>query len=95
METIRAHAFVTGRVQGVFFRATTADEAASIGGLAGYVANLPDGRVEVVCEGPKELVERLVAWLWHGPPMAKVTDVKVTWEPPVGNLAVFSVAYRR
>ena len=95
MEKIRAHAYVTGIVQGVFFRATTEEEAQRIGGLTGWVRNLPDGRVEVVCEGTKEKVERLTAWLWHGPPSAHVSDVNLTWSEPTGEYSDFRIAYGR
>ncbi|MBI5815560.1 MAG: acylphosphatase [Nitrospinae bacterium] len=95
MENVKANAFVSGLVQGVFFRATTSEEANRIGGLSGWVRNLPDGRVEVMCEGPKEKVERLVAWLWHGPPMARVDNVEVKWGDATGDYQGFSVAYRR
>jgi len=95
MEKVRAHAYVSGMVQGVFFRATTAEEAQRIGGLAGWVRNLPDGRVEVVCEGAKEKVEQLTAWLWHGPPSADVNDVNVTWGGATGEYRDFRIAYGR
>lgn len=95
MEKVRAHAFVTGMVQGVFFRATTEEEAQRVGGLTGWVRNLPDGRVEVVCEGTKEGVERLMAWLWHGPPSAHVSDVAITWAAATGDCRDFRIAYGR
>ncbi len=65
---------VAGRVQGVFFRATTRNEAQSLG-LTGYVKNLLDGRVEVVACGDKEAVETLKDWLSKGPPTAQVSGV--------------------
>ncbi|MBI4665951.1 MAG: acylphosphatase [Nitrospinae bacterium] len=92
MENVRARAVVYGIVQGVFFRATTADEAVRIGGLTGRVRNLPDGAVEVLCEGPSDKVEKLVAWLWRGPPSARVSDVKVVWENATGEFHSFRVA---
>lgn len=67
---------VEGRVQGVFFRASTAERAAALG-LRGYARNLPDGSVEVLCAGPAESVEALIQWLWQGPPMARVVSVRV------------------
>ena len=69
---IRYH--VSGRVQGVGFRAFVA-AAARAEGLAGSVTNLPDGRVQVHAEGHAEALTRLEARLWHGPPMARVDDV--------------------
>jgi acylphosphatase len=65
---------VEGRVQGVFYRASTHATAASLG-LAGWVRNLSDGRVEVVAEGDPAAIECLAAWLWEGPPGAAVTGV--------------------
>lgn len=95
MDKIRAHAYVSGMVQGVFFRAMTAEEAQKIADLTGWVRNLPDGRVEVMCEGSKDKVERLVAWLWHGPPSAHVSDVTVTWSDATGEYQEFHIAYGR
>ena len=75
-----ARVFVSGRVQGVFFRYSCAREAAEAG-LYGTVRNLADGRVEAVFQGPKPLVERLISWCHDGPPAARVADVMVSWEP--------------
>jgi acylphosphatase len=66
--------FVSGRVQGVFFRASTRHEAESLG-LTGYARNLHDGRVEVLACGPKSSVEDLCAWLAKGPVQAQVSNV--------------------
>ncbi len=65
---------VEGRVQGVFFRATTQEQARALG-LSGYVRNLPDGSVEVYACGEREALERLKRWLWEGPAHARVTQV--------------------
>lgn len=62
---------VSGRVQGVFFRATTQEQARGLG-LTGYVRNLADGRVEVVACGEREALQRLSAWLRRGPEFARV-----------------------
>lgn len=67
---------VTGRVQGVFFRESTRQEAESLG-VTGSAANLPDGRVEVLACGEEPSVRALVDWLWQGPRLAEVEDVKV------------------
>lgn len=80
-EKIRAHIWVSGRVQGVCFRAYTSDEAAA-GGVAGWVRNTPDGRVEAVFEGKKSAVEAMIAWCRTGPPAAWVSSVEVVWEEP-------------
>ena len=66
--------FVSGRVQGVFYRATCVRKAESLG-LAGFARNLTDGRVEVLACGEEPAVDELVAWLWEGSPASKVTDV--------------------
>jgi len=66
---------VSGRVQGVYFRASTRDHALRLG-LRGYAKNLSDGSVEVVANGTADSLEKLAQWLWHGPATAKVTDVQ-------------------
>ncbi len=65
---------VSGRVQGVFYRATTREQARQLG-ITGHAINLPDGRVEVLACGPAEAVETLCRWLWQGPPAARVESV--------------------
>ena len=72
---VRRRCLVSGRVQGVFFRAHTRDKALSLG-LAGHAINLPDGRVEVVVNGPPDRVDRFCEWLWEGPPLAQVDAVQ-------------------
>jgi acylphosphatase len=67
--------FVSGRVQGVFYRATCVRKAESLG-LRGYARNLPDGRVEVLACGNPAVVDGFVAWLWEGSPASKVTAVE-------------------
>jgi len=66
--------YVAGRVQGVFFRATTREQAQRLG-LSGYARNLPDGRVEVLACGAQDAVEQLKIWLRTGPSAAKVSGV--------------------
>lgn len=73
-----------GRVQGVFYRASTARKAGSLG-LSGSARNLPDGRVEVRLSGSPEAIAELCAWLWKGPPSARV--VAVTVEDFAGEVA--------
>jgi acylphosphatase len=80
----RAHVRVTGLVQGVYFRAETADRARSLG-LGGWVRNAADGTVEAVFEGTEDRVASLVAWCRRGPAGARVDDVAVTWEEPEGE----------
>ena len=67
--------FVSGRVQGVFFRATTATRARELG-LDGYAINLPDGRVEVLAVGEAQAVDTLAQWLWQGSAMSEVSAVE-------------------
>jgi acylphosphatase len=65
---------IEGRVQGVFYRAATAERATELG-IDGWVRNLPDGCVELVASGAVEALDSLAAWLWQGPPAASVTAV--------------------
>lgn len=82
-ERTRAHVFVSGRVQGVFYRTTTRDQARDAG-VEGWVRNLDDGRVEAVFEGPESAVESMVEWCHTGSSRARVDDVEVTYEAPEG-----------
>jgi acylphosphatase len=88
----RAHVHVSGRVQGVFFRAETADLARSLD-LVGWVKNLSDGRVEVLLEGEKQDVEKAVAFCERGPPNAQVQKLEVKWEDWKGEFSDFRVRY--
>ena len=65
---------ISGRVQGVYYRATAAERARALG-LTGHALNLPDGRVEVLACGSERAVGEFIAWLWIGPSAAKVSDV--------------------
>lgn len=80
MRTVRVR--ISGRVQGVFFRATCARLADELG-LSGWVRNRPDGDLEAVFQGPDQAVEDMVAWCREGPPHAQVDAVDVRAEPPV------------
>jgi acylphosphatase len=82
-ELKRARVYVSGMVQGVFFRYETRERARSRS-LAGWVRNLPDGRVEAVFEGPTEAVESMVRWCRQGPRGAQVTEVEMSEEDPEG-----------
>ncbi|HXH54694.1 MAG TPA: acylphosphatase [Gammaproteobacteria bacterium] len=75
MAKICVHCFVSGRVQGVFFRRETQAQSASRG-LSGWVRNLSDGRVEVMICGEEAAVYAMQAWLWEGPSAAKVNNVE-------------------
>ncbi len=72
---------VSGRVQGVFFRASTARQANRLG-VTGWARNLPDGRVEVLASGEREALERFSAWLRRGPPAARVDELIAEPLPP-------------
>ena len=89
--SVRAEIKIFGRVQGVFFRGSTQEEARRLG-LVGEVANLPDGRVEVTVEGTREAVEELVAWCRRGPPDAQVEKVDVQWSTARGGYRSFTVS---
>jgi acylphosphatase len=80
---IRKRVLVSGDVQGVFFR-DTCRRMARDHGVAGWVRNLPDQRVEAVFEGAPDAVDRLVRWAGHGPPQARVAAVEVRDEDPEG-----------
>ena len=69
-----ARFIVSGRVQGVFYRASTCEQARALG-LAGHAKNLPDGRVEVLASGSADALEALERWLRRGPPAARVDAV--------------------
>ncbi|MCX7621497.1 MAG: acylphosphatase [Acidimicrobiales bacterium] len=83
-QVIRRHLFVSGRVQGVWFRDSCRAEAERLG-VRGWVRNLWDGRVEAVFEGAPDAVLELVNWAHHGPPRAEVTHVEILTEEPLGE----------
>jgi acylphosphatase len=91
-ELIARRCYVSGRVQGVFFRASTRDRARALG-VTGHARNLPDGRVEVLACGRPEAVEALCQWLWQGSPASEVTSVEVS-ELPVASLGELPTAFR-
>ena len=92
VKTLRAHVFISGRVQGVSFRWFTQRKAQELG-LTGWVRNLWDGRVEAVFEGDAGPVRQAVAWCHTGEPPARVTDVDVTYAPFSGKFHNFRVTY--
>ena len=87
----RADLLISGRVQGVFYRASAQQEAMRLG-LVGEVRNLPDGQVEAIVEGPKECVEEFIDWCKRGPPSADVENVRVRWSKALGEFRTFMVA---
>lgn len=87
---VRARILVSGRVQGVAFRQSAADEARRLG-VNGWVRNLRDGRVEAEAEGERAAVDALVRWCHAGPPAARVDRVEVEWRSYAGDLGAFDV----
>ncbi len=88
----RAHLLISGRVQGVFYRAFTRDVAERLG-LGGWVSNLSDGRVEAVFEGDRPLIEQAAEVCRKGPSGARVTGITVSWDESPENLSGFSIRY--
>lgn len=86
----RAHLFISGKVQGVFFRKHAQQKARELS-LAGWAHNLIDGRVEILIEGKKENIQRFILWAREGSPFAKVEDVQVELEPYKGEAQGFEV----
>ncbi|MGB9634546.1 MAG: acylphosphatase [Chloroflexaceae bacterium] len=92
MQQVRARVVISGRVQGVGFRAHTRARARSLG-VEGWVRNLPDGRVEAVFEGTRASVQQMVSWCYSGPNYAVVEKVDVTWENATGKEGDFHIAW--
>lgn len=91
-EKVRAHAVISGRVQGVFFRLET-KHAAEGYGVFGWVRNRRDGTVEAVFEGSEKNVMSILEWCKKGPPIAKVSRVDVEWEDYIGEFNSFEITY--
>ena len=91
-ENVKAHIYVSGRVQGVYYRKNARRCALNLG-LTGWVRNLPDRRVEAVAEGERNHVEEFLAWCREGPSMAIVRNVEISWERVTGEFETFSVVY--
>jgi acylphosphatase len=90
LEKTRVRLKIAGRVQGVYYRASTVQQAQSLG-LTGWVMNCSDGSVEAVAEGAQSKLEALIAWCRQGPQGARVTLVDVRWETPENNFYGFSI----
>jgi acylphosphatase len=88
--TIRARIVISGRVQGVYFRASTRDVARAQR-LSGWVRNRMDGDVEAVVEGEKDAVQAFIVWCHEGPPGARVAAVQVTMESYAGEFQGFHI----
>jgi acylphosphatase len=89
---VRAHVVISGRVQGVFFRAHTRDFARKFN-VNGWVKNRSDGKVEALLEGDQEDVKAVIDWCKDGPPGAHVSGVDVKWESYVGEFNGFEIIY--
>ena len=94
-EVRRIEIRVTGRVQGVWFRESTREQAERIGALGGWVRNVPDGTVEIVAEGPQQACEQLIGWCSRGPRLARVDQVRHAWGEPTGEFESFQVVHWR
>ena len=81
---------IRGKVQNVWFRASAREQAQQLG-LTGWVANRPDGSVEVLAEGPRPKLERLMAWCHQGPPAASVNLVDPEWLPATEEFDIFQI----
>jgi acylphosphatase len=90
MADVRAHVYISGQVQGVFFRASAHGEAKKLD-LTGWVRNILDGQVEAVFEGDEAKVEEMVEWCRHGPDGAQVSGVDVKYENATGEFSGFIV----
>lgn len=91
-EKIRAHIFVSGKVQGVFFRENTKKKAEKLR-VSGWVQNLRDGRVEAIFEGDRSNVEKMVNWVRKGPIWAKVDALDVLWEDYQAEFKEFEIHF--
>jgi acylphosphatase len=92
MDHVRAHVHISGRVQGVNFRAWLRDRARDVQ-VMGWVRNLGDGRVEAVFEGERAAVQRMVSQCYSGPIRAEIERVAVEWETPTGKEGLFSIIW--
>ena len=90
MEKARAHIYVEGRVQGVFFRADVREIAESLS-IKGWVRNTPDGRVEIIAEGGQRELRDLAKWCSKGSHRAHVEKADIMWEKPTGEFENFSI----
>jgi acylphosphatase len=86
----RLRMIVSGRVQGVFFRAATAEQARALG-IVGYARNRDDGTVEIVAECDRKALEKLAAFARRGPTSARVEDVRIEWSEPRDEFDGFKI----
>ena len=89
---INIHVVISGRVQGVWFRASTKQKAEQLG-INGWVRNTPEGDVEAIFEGEESDIKEMLEWCHHGPPLAEVEKVKVKNQVPTTIFDVFKIKY--
>ena len=90
MSQVRAHIFIYGDVQGVFFRRSARSKADELG-VVGLIRNRKDGLVEAIAQGPKTKVDAFIKWCKKGPPFAKVEKVEVEWKKNLEDFEEFEV----
>ena len=88
----KVHVVISGRVQGVWFRANTKEKAKKLG-ITGWVRNTSSGNVEGVFEGEESLIQEMIEWCYRGPPLAKVANVEVKNQEPTNDFNDFSIRY--
>ena len=86
----RAHIFISGKVQGVFFRENTRKKAAEFG-LSGFVRNLSNGKVEAIFEGEKEKIEKIIQWIKKEPETAQIENIEIDWQNYQGEFENFEI----
>jgi len=89
---LNVHVIISGRVQGVWFRANTKQRAEQLG-LTGWVRNTTNGYVEAVFEGEENLINKMIEWCHHGSPLSKVKKVEVKNQEPTNEFSDFSIRY--
>ena len=88
----RVHIFVSGKVQGVFFRENTRKKAAEFR-LSGFVRNLQNGKVEAIFEGKKEKIEKIIQWIKKGPETVQIKNIEINWQNYQGEFKSFEIRY--
>jgi len=92
VEKVRTHVFISGKVQGVFFRENTRKKALELN-VFGFVRNLQDGRVEAIIEGEKDKVGKLIEWMKKGPSLARVDNIEINFEDYQGEFKNFEIRF--
>lgn len=91
-DIIQVHVTIKGRVQGVFYRASTQNEAERLG-IKGWVKNMPNGDVQAVFQSDPTLIEQILEWCWQGPPASRVDKIEKTGQNPQKIYTTFEVRY--